>query len=76
MLQTVLSEQEFTAAASQLEDWSTAKDFLESVANGCRPEVVFVTEGCVAKVMSATTVALCRLHAMHGWVVQQAVLLP
>jgi hypothetical protein len=49
LLQTVISEQEFTAAASQLgDDWNTAKDFLGSIANGCRPEVVFVTEGCVA----------------------------
>ncbi|WIA41831.1 hypothetical protein OEZ86_009161 [Tetradesmus obliquus] len=43
--EAVISEQEFTAAASQLEEWSTARDFLALVANGCRPEVVFVTEG-------------------------------
>jgi hypothetical protein len=48
LLQTLISEQEFLAAASQLDDWNTARDFLGSIANGCRPEVVFVTEGCVA----------------------------
>jgi hypothetical protein len=48
LLQAVISEQDFTAAASQLDDWNTARDFLGSIANGCRPEVVFVTEGCVA----------------------------
>lgn len=59
VLQTFVSEQEFTAAASQLDEWSTAKDFLGLVANGCRPEVVFITEGCVAPVLDDSKFAGC-----------------
>lgn len=71
MLQAVISEQDFTAAASQLEEWSTARDFLALVANGCRPEVVFVTEGCVAAEAQTTKSALqdavARASVLNRW---------
>jgi hypothetical protein len=71
MLQTVITEGEFTAAASQTEEWSTARDFLALVANGCRTEVVFITEGCV----NFKTCKTDMLHRMqqqacaHAWAV-------